>query len=324
MPKAEKRKRPVTRAAGPMPSGAGGGLGQHFLKNPLVVNGIVDKAYLKAHEVVLEVGPGTGNMTVKMLPQCKQVIAVELDPRMVVEVQKRVQGSELEKKLRVIHGDVLKVDLPYFDVMVANIPYQISSPLVFKLLAHRPQFRAAVIMFQEEFAQRLSAQPGESLYCRLSVNTQLLARVTQLMKVNKNNFKPPPKVDSRVVRIEPRNPPPPINFAEWDGMVRLLFNRKNKTLRSVLVTKAVLGMLEENLRTYCALKNVPLPGAELASAELAGAAPASGALHDHVKAQIEAALDAVEMGDKRAAKLSIDDFLVLLDAFNQRNVRFSA
>lgn len=76
----------------------------------------------------------------------------------------------------------MKADLPYFDLCVANIPYQISSPLVFKLLAHRPAFRAAVIMFQHEFAMRLVAKPGDALFCRLAVNTQLLARVSHLLK----------------------------------------------------------------------------------------------------------------------------------------------
>ena len=79
--------------------------------------------------------------------------------------------------------DVMKTELPYFDVCVANIPYQISSPLTFKLLAHRPYFRAAIIMFQHEFAMRLVAKPGEANYCRLAVNTQLLARVDHLLKV---------------------------------------------------------------------------------------------------------------------------------------------
>merc|ERR1712127_949394 len=123
----------------------------------------------------------------------------------------------------------------------------------FKLLSHRPMFRCAVMMFQEEFALRLTAKPGESLYCRLSVNCQLLAKVDQLMKVAKNNFRPPPKVESRVMRLELRNPPPPVNFTEWDGMVRLLFNRKNKTLRSVLLTKPTIKMLNENMRTQRAL-----------------------------------------------------------------------
>lgn len=84
---------------------------------------------------------------------------------------------------QIIQGDILKTDLPYFDICVANIPYQISSPIVFKLLSHRPLFRAAVIMFQREFAMRLLAKPGDSLYSRLSVNTQLLARVDHLLKV---------------------------------------------------------------------------------------------------------------------------------------------
>jgi hypothetical protein len=85
--------------------------------------------------------------------------------------------------MQVIQGDILKTELPYFDVCVANVPYQISSPITFKLLSHRPLFRCAVIMFQKEFAQRLVAQPGDPLFCRLSVNTQLLARVFHLLKV---------------------------------------------------------------------------------------------------------------------------------------------
>merc|ERR1719162_2040923 len=177
-----------------------------------------------------------------------------MDSRLIRELLKRVEGSSNEHKLRVIQGDVIKTALPFFDVCVANVPYQISSPLVFKLLSHRPMFRCAVMMFQEEFALRLTARPGESLYCRLSVNTQLLAKVDQLMKVGKNNFRPPPKVESRVVRIELKNPPPPVNFVEWDGMIRLLFNRKNKTLRSVLNTKATLKLLEQNRKTLKSLQ----------------------------------------------------------------------
>ena len=85
--------------------------------------------------------------------------------------------------LQIVQGDVMKQELPYFDICVANIPYQISSPLTFKLLAHRPAFRAAVIMFQHEFAMRLVARPGDPLYCRLAVNAQLLSRVSHLLKV---------------------------------------------------------------------------------------------------------------------------------------------
>ncbi|XP_024391172.1 ribosomal RNA small subunit methyltransferase-like isoform X1 [Physcomitrium patens] len=152
-----------------------------------------------------------GNLTMKLLEVCK-VIAVELDPRMVLEVTRRVQGTPCANKLQVIQCYILKTELPYFDVCVANVPYMISSPITFKLLSHPPLVRCAVILFQEEFAQHLVAQPGDSLFCRLSANTQLLARVFHLLKVGKNNLRPPPKVDSSVVRIEPRNPLPPINF----------------------------------------------------------------------------------------------------------------
>lgn len=92
---------------------------------------------------------------------------------------------------------------------------QISSPLIFKFLAHRPIFKCAVLMVQREFALRLIAKPGDSLYCRLSINTQLLSKPTHLLKVGKNNFRPPPKVESSVIRIVPHNPPPPINFTVY-------------------------------------------------------------------------------------------------------------
>nr|XP_053633948.1 probable dimethyladenosine transferase [Cherax quadricarinatus] len=124
-------------------------------------------------------------------------------------------------------------------------PLQISSPFVFKLLLHRPIFRCAILMFQQEFAERLIAKPGDKLYCRLSVNTQLLAKVDHLMKVSKNNFRPPPKVESSVVRIEPRNPVPKINFSEWDGLLRIAFVRKNKTLSAAFKHSSVLQTLEK-------------------------------------------------------------------------------
>lgn len=230
--------------------------GQHILRNPLIVNAIVAKAGVKRTDTVLEVGPGTGNLTIKLLDAAKKVIAYEVDSRMIVEVYKRVQGSQAESRLEVIQGDVLKHQLPYFDLCVANTPYQISSPLVFRLLAHRPMFRAAVLMFQREFALRLTAKPGDNLYCRLSVNVQLLARVHHLMKVSKNNFRPPPKVESSVVRIEPRNPPPVVNFQEWDGLLRICFQRKHRMLRAIFLQKSVLRALEETAKTASALGKV--------------------------------------------------------------------
>lgn len=279
-------------------------LGQNFLKNPAVVDSIVERAKLRPTDAVLEVGPGTGNLTVKLLARAKSLTAIEFDPRMVREVKKRVEGDPRKHRLELIQGDILKTPLPFFDVCVANLPYNISSPFLFKLLAHRPYFRCAVVMFQEEFAQRLSARPGDALYCRLSVNTQLLAKVTQLIKVGRNNFRPPPKVDSRVVRIELKNPPPPVNFIEWDGLVKLCFNRKNKTLRAAFTTKKVLADLETSWKTYAALRGVTNEAPD-------------------VKRRVEEVLGAERFKDRRPAKLDQDDFLSLLVAFNAQGLHFT-
>lgn len=110
-------------------------------------------------------------------------------------------------------------------------------------------------MFQREFAERLVAKPNDKSYCRLSVNTQLLARVDMLLKVGKNNFRPPPKVESNVVRVEPKIPPPPINYQEWDGLTRIAFGRKNKTLAALFKQSTVISMLDKNYRLHCSLHN---------------------------------------------------------------------
>lgn len=280
--------------------------GQHILKNPLIVSAIVDKAALRPTDVVLEVGPGTGNMTMKMIDRVKTVLACEIDKRLIGELEKRVQNTPYRNRLRILPGDVLKQNLPFFDICVANLPYQISSPFVFKLLEHRPFFRCAILMFQREFAYRLVAKPGDKFYCRLSVNCQFLARVDLIMKVGKNNFRPPPKVESNVVRIEPRNPPPDINFKEWDGMLRICFNRKNKSLPATFHQTGVLELLRKNYNTYCALKNVPVDP------------------NFDVKAKVDSILNSNEAYQKlRPRSMEIDHFLKLLCAFNTEGFHFA-
>nr|ATI09789.1 dimethyladenosine transferase [Aphidius gifuensis] len=280
--------------------------GQHILRNPLVIQSIVDKAAIRPSDVVVEVGPGTGNMTLQMLPKCKQVIAYEVDPRMVAELEKRVQGTSLKSKLQIKVGDVLKEKkLPFFDLCIANVPYQISSPLVFKLLLHEPPFRCAVLMFQREFAERLVAKPGDKCYCRLSVNTQLLARVDMLLKVGKNNFRPPPKVESNVVRIEPKNPRPSINYVEWDGLTRIVFGRKNKTIAASFKQTTVMTMLEKNYKLHCSLRNIPVPD------------------NFNIKDLVNKILDEADAATKRARTMDMDDFMSLLHSFNSNGIHFT-
>ncbi|XP_027159920.1 ribosomal RNA small subunit methyltransferase [Coffea eugenioides] len=320
--------------------------GQHILKNPLLIDSIIQKSGIKPTDVILEIGPGTGNLTKKLLEAGKSVIAVEVDPRMVLELQRRFQGTPFSSRLKVIQGDVLKCELPYFDICVANIPYQISSPLTFKLLSHRPLFRCAVIMFQREFAMRLVAQPGDTLYCRLSVNTQLLARVSHLLKVGRNNFRPPPKVDSSVVRIEPRKTLPPVNFKEWDGLVRICFNRKNKTLGSIFRQKTVLSLLEKNYKTLQALQLSHEGSSD--DTEMVLAVSALGDTLEDLSMDVddgrddeemevddgsakgsefkEKVLNVLKQGDfeeRRSSKLTQTDFMFLLSLFNKAGIHFS-
>lgn len=340
-------------SGGPSPSGAKGGLGQHFLKNPLVVKGIVDKSNINQNDTVLEIGPGTGNMTVQLLEKAKKVSAIELDHRMVTELKKRVQNTEHEKKLEIIQGDCLKLDWPFANLLVANIPYQISSPIIFKLLAHKPKLKYAVIMVQEEFAQRLIAKPGEKSYCRLSVDVKLLADVKHIMKVGRNNFNPPPKVDSVVIKIEPKITIPPINFNEWDNLLRICFTRKNKTLRASLTTKPAIKIFEMNFENFIT-KSSSSPSISSLS-EIANLLQSSSIStpnkddissfvskeddiskidikddivinpkQSKIKSLVESVLNETNLSDKRSSKLDVDDFILLLSAMNRKGMHFNS
>lgn len=247
--------------------------GQHFLKNADVVKNIVGAAAIQPDESVFEIGPGSGNMTVHLLEQARVVYAVELDARLFDVVNARAAQLGMAHKFQCVRADFLEAPLPAFDVMVANIPYQISSPVLRRLFAHRPLPKRAVIMFQKEFTDRIVAQPGTSDYCRLAVNTQLLCsgpqgRCRVLMKVGKEQFRPPPKVDSSVAELVPRPGgwedvcttwpsawvvaredgavqdlagPINVDFDDWDCFLRLCFGGKNKTLRAIFSNKNSLA-----------------------------------------------------------------------------------
>ncbi|CAN6558758.1 unnamed protein product [Malus baccata var. baccata] len=341
-----KAKKEKARPAGHTPYQGGilfhKSKGQHILKNPLLVDSIVQKSGIKSTDVILEIGPGTGNLTKKLLEAGKRVIAVEIDARMVLELQRRFQGTPHSNRLQVIQGDVLKTELPYFDICVANIPYQISSPLTFKLLKHQPAFRCAIIMFQREFAMRLVAQPGDKLYCRLTVNTQLLSRVSHLLKVGRNNFRPPPKVDSSVVRIEPRKPALLVNQKEWDGFLRICFNRKNKTLGSIFRQKSVINLLEKNYKTLQALNPATAQeedtndviefmdedmemdddGVDDGTEMEVEDGNAEGEVSEFKKKVLDVLKKSGFEGE-RSSKLNLQQFLDLLSQFNKDGIHFS-
>lgn len=312
------------------------GIGQHILKNPLVAQGIVDKANINPSDIVLEVGPGTGNLTVRILEKARKLYAVEMDPRMASEVTKRVQGhADWQKKLDIVLGDVIKADLPYHDICISNTPYQISSPLVFKLLTMPKPPRVAILMFQREFALRLLARPGDALYCRLSVNAQMWSRITHIMKVGRNNFRPPPNVESSVVRIEIKNPRPDIGFDEWDGMLRICFVRKNRTIAAGFKSPTVMGILEKNYSQFMALNkennNNNNNDDDDDSMDIDSnnnnsklrAKERSKEIEKVVKEKVETVLNTTGLGEKRAGKCTEKDFLTLLHAFHQVGIHFA-
>lgn len=277
--------------------------GQHLLKNPGILEKLLAAANITSSDVVLEIGPGTGNLTVRLLPLARRVLAMDIDGRMVAEVQRRCQSLGFSN-LEIIHGDALRQDLGTFDVCAANLPYQISSPFLFKLLAHKQPFRCAVLMFQEEFGERLLAQPGEPRYCRLAANVQLFAKVSRVCKVDRNSFRPPPKVDSVIVKISPRREILPVDFREWNGLLRICFTRKRRTLRSIFKKPSVLGMLEQNHKVACAFK---------------GQAPNSGLKFRDICFE---AIEAAGLMDSRSVSICTSEFFKLLLEFHKRVIYF--
>jgi 18S rRNA (adenine1779-N6/adenine1780-N6)-dimethyltransferase len=202
-------------------------------------------------------------------------------------------------------------------------------------------------MFQREFAMRLVAQPGDKLYCRLTVNTQLLARVFHLIKVGRNNFRPPPKVDSSVVRIEPRKPRIEVEQKEWDGFLRICFNRKNKTLGSIFRQKSVISLLEKNYKTLQALNlvqgSLESKAAEIDFSRLGDSNEDetmemdedgeddemdvedsdAGGETSEFKAKVLTVLKEGDFEEKRSSKLTLQEFLYLLSLFNKAGIHFS-
>ncbi len=201
--------------------------GQHFLVDRRVASRQIAYADVRPSDVVLEIGPGLGVLTRALVVRAKRVVAIESDRRFVAYLRKMLPEVDL------IHGDAVKVPWPSFDRMVSNVPYQISSPLTFKLLDH--PFDRAVLMLQWEFARRMVAKPGTADYSRLSVGVYRRATCEILERVPRNAFHPQPQVDSAIVRLEPR--PCPFPLADptfYDVVVEALFGHRRKTVENGL------------------------------------------------------------------------------------------
>ncbi|KAG2694420.1 hypothetical protein I3760_08G143400 [Carya illinoinensis] len=311
--------------------------GQHILTNPRVLDSIVRKSHIKPTDTVLEIGPGTGNLTLRLLEAAKYVVAVEIDKRMVEVLHKRVAERGLQNRLSVICNDALKTEFPQFDLVVANIPYGISSPLVAKLVCGANPFRSATLLLQKEFARRLLANPGDSEFNRLAVNVKLVADVEFSMDVSKRDFVPCPKVDSSVVIIRPKAEIPDVNLDEWWAFTRTCFGKKNKTLGATFKQKRkLLDLLKLSTKTCSSSESAASDHNCDHSNKAARATDDEGdtdeteyslsiCLDTRMSMFREKVLGVLNSGsfeDKRPSKLSNEELLHLLALFNQAGVYF--
>ena len=228
-------------------------LGQHFLRDRQVISRIIDLAAPEPGESVLEIGPGEGVLTSALLESGARVVAVEADRDLWGPLEKRFSPvSATDFSLQC--GDFLKLDLDQVFAenrnlstpvaVVANIPYQITTPILFRLIKYRHLFSRAILMMQEEVAARLLAEPGSRDYGRLTVGVGLYCDIDSGFKVSPSAFSPRPKVWSRVVRFEfldqPRYPVADTDF--FERLVHTLFSQRRKQIINPL--KGLLANLK--------------------------------------------------------------------------------
>ena len=228
--------------------------GQHWLNDPQVLDRIVAAAELQPGERVLEIGPGRGALTERLLASpAEAVVAVELDRDLLAGLGQRFGN---DPRFRLIGGDALAVPLepagePPADKVVANIPYNITGPLLERLIGrlvqpHTPAYRRLVLLVQREVGERIAAAPGSGAYSALSVRLQLLAVCRSICAVPPRCFSPPPKVHSEVIAIDPlpceQLPSPELRRAV-ELLLRTAFAARRKMLRNSLVALVPVDQL---------------------------------------------------------------------------------
>jgi 16S rRNA (adenine1518-N6/adenine1519-N6)-dimethyltransferase len=252
--------------------------GQNFLHDPAVIGRIVAAIHAAGNEQLVEIGPGQGAITVPLLRQAGRLAVVELDRDLIGPLQKHCAGLG---ELTVYNTDALRFDFCELAGegtlrIVGNLPYNISTPLLFHLLAQHHCIRDMHFMLQKEVVERMAATPGSRQYGRLSVMLQYRCEVTHLFNIGPGAFTPPPKVESAFVRLVPYACPPVqvTDAAVFEQLVRQAFAQRRKTLRN-----ALRGLLEAD--AISALGIDPVARAETLSvsdfATLANSVPSPGA-----------------------------------------------
>jgi 16S rRNA (adenine1518-N6/adenine1519-N6)-dimethyltransferase len=230
------RERVIVRALPPLRPRRS--LGQNFLCDPNIARNIVAAIAPGPNDTVVEIGPGEGALTHVLAARAGRLVIVDLDDRVIARMREMLAGTAVE----VLHEDFLNVDLPALAAgkgklrVVGNIPYNITTPILFHLLDHHTVVQDVVLMMQREVARRLSAAPGSKDYGILSVSSQFFATVELLFDVSPEVFFPRPKVTSTAVQLIMRTTPLAVVHDEafFRSMVRAVFGKRRKTLRNSL------------------------------------------------------------------------------------------
>ena len=209
--------------------------GQHFLTDRAIIEGIVDAINPQAGALMVEIGPGLAALTQPLVERLGRLHVIELDRDLAARLREHAQ-------LDVIESDVLRVDFTRLAAdlnapklrVVGNLPYNISSPILFHLLAHVNAVQDQHFMLQKEVIDRMVAKPCSGDYSRLSVMLQWRYAMENVLFVPPESFDPPPRVDSAVVRMVPLAEPPQINISLMEEMVKIAFSQRRKLLRHTL------------------------------------------------------------------------------------------
>jgi 16S rRNA (adenine1518-N6/adenine1519-N6)-dimethyltransferase len=218
-------------------------LGQHFLIKGSILERIAAAACPQREPLVIEIGPGKGALTERLLARADRVVAIEVDPWLAGKLREK-----FPERLEVIEADVLETDLSQWGpaVVAGNLPYYISTAILSRVLAPPSPLSRGVFLVQKEVAERVTAAPGSRDYGYLSVESQLYADVRKLFDVRPGAFYPPPKVDSSLVGFKLRGREPAADFLKF---VRMCFRQKRKTLRNNLAgVEGIEGLPEAALR----------------------------------------------------------------------------
>jgi 16S rRNA (adenine1518-N6/adenine1519-N6)-dimethyltransferase len=220
--------------------------GQHFLHDRRIINKILQAIDPQPHDVLVEIGPGKGAITLPLLERCHTLIAVELDRDVIPGLE---AAAKPKGELHLIQADALKTDFHVLAPngqklrLVGNLPYNISTPLLFHCLDQMDVVVDMHFMLQKEVVQRMAARPGGKDYGRLTVMLAMRCRVEPLFNIGSGAFTPAPKVDSSFVRLIPptHTPFPLVDPKRFTALVNQAFSRRRKTLRNALA-----GLVDES------------------------------------------------------------------------------